>query len=367
MKFTRFLVALFFAAFFFTATGFAVADDQPRAELKQLLHIDNQEFPLQIFRPTRSGQSNWAKGESWTLLEGAGYVRPVQAGQNAELSVRLQFPRLKDGESAETRFGFVFADGQIGFLGLSQKQAKDRTTAEWRARRVRERPASDVVAREFPVDGGLKDGLWKLAVRYGAATISFDGKELGHACFETHDAPIVGVAISQEASSVVVLDLLLRATEFPAALSPAEQALLREASMLNDAGGKALRANQFDTAIEKTQAGLAKYRELHKTPHANLANSLYNVAVVLRRAGKQAESEPYFEESIRVREKLFGADHPDTALLEMELTTALAEQNKLAAAAANCRKAHASFLRYFGGEHPLTESTGKLLERLPQT
>lgn len=361
MKFTRYLVALFF-----TVTGFAVADDLPRAELKQLLHIDNQEFPLQIFRPTRSGQSNWAKGESWTLLEGAGYVRPVQAGQNAELSVRLQFPRLKDGESAETRFGFVFADGQIGVLSLGRKQAQDNVLAQWRARRVREKPATDVVAREFPVEGGFKDGLWKLAVRYGAATISFDGKELGHACFETHDVPIVGVAISQESSSVAVLDLLLRATDFPAALSPAEQALLREASTLNDAGGKALRANQFDTAIEKTQAGLAKYRELHKTPHANLANSLYNVAVVLRKAGKQAESEPYFEESIRVREKLFGADHPDTALLEMELMTALAEQNKLAAAATHCLKAHASFLRYFGGEHPLTESTGRLLERLPR-
>src|SRR5436190_7661515 len=261
VKFIRCLVALFLTAHFFTMTGFAAADDVPRAELKQLLHIDNQEFPLQIFRPTRSGQSNWAKGESWTLLKGAGYVRPVQAGQIAELSVRLQFPLLKDGESAETRFGFVFADGQIGVLSLGRKQAQDNVMAQWRARRVRERPASDVVAREFPVEGGLKDGLWKLAVQFGAATISCDGKELGHACFETHDAPIVGVAISQEASSVAVLDLLLRATDFPAALSPAEQALLREASTLNDEGGKALRENQLDTAIEKTQAGLAKYRE----------------------------------------------------------------------------------------------------------
>jgi hypothetical protein len=344
----------------------AAADDEPRPELKKILHVDNQEFPLQTFRPTRSGQSNWSKDEGWTLLESAGYVRPIQAGQFAELSARLKFPVLKDGESSETRFGFVFADGQIGLVCLDRQQTRGKVTAQWRVRRQRERPATDVIVREAPVEGGLKDGTWKLAVQYGAATISFGGKELGRACFETHDAPIVGVTISQEASSVVVLDLLLQATDFPAPLSPPEQALLREASSLNEAGGKALREKNFEAALEKTVSGLAKYRELHKSPHANLANSLYNVAVVLRKAGKPAESEPYFEEAIRLREKLFGAEHPDTALLEMELTSTLVEQNKLAAAVPHCVKAKASFQRYFGSEHPLTETTRKLLERLPQ-
>jgi hypothetical protein len=96
-----------------------------------------------------------------------------------------------------------------------------------------------------------------------------------------------------------------------------------------------------------------------------LANSLYNVAVVLRKAGRQGESERYFEDAIRMRGQLLGPDHPDTAQLEMELTTALAEQNKLAAAFPHCARAHAAFLRYFGGEHPLTETTGQLLEKLP--
>lgn len=354
------------AIFLLTTGSVVAADERPAVELKKLLHVDNREFPLEKFRPTRSGQSNWSKGESWTLLEGAGYVRPLQAGPIAELSVRLKFPALKEGEAGETRFGFVFADGQIGLLALDRKQTKKSVTAEWRARRVRETPAKDSVAREIPVDGGLKDGTWKLAVQYGAATVSFAGKELGRACFETHDAPIVGVTISQEASSVDVLDLLLQATDFPAALSPAEQALLREAQSLNDAGGKAYRENHFDVAIEKTKSGLEKYRELHKVPHANLGNSLYNVAVVLRKAGKAAESEKYFEEAIRIRTQLFGSDHPDTALLEMELAGTLVEQKKLAAAVPHCVLAQNSFAQYFGEAHPLTETTRKLLEHLPQ-
>jgi len=81
--------------------------------------------------------------------------------------------KLVRQESSVTRFGFVFADGQIGVLSLRRSLEDDKPIGKWQFRRVRENPASDNFARQMPVDGGLKDGAWKLAVRFGAATNSF--------------------------------------------------------------------------------------------------------------------------------------------------------------------------------------------------
>jgi tetratricopeptide (TPR) repeat protein len=108
------------------------------------------------------------------------------------------------------------------------------------------------------------------------------------------------------------------------------------------------------------------YRKIYPDGHSDLTNSLYNVAVVLREAGKLAEAVPYFNDAIKLRRKLFGEDHPDTALLEMELAGLYSQQGQLKAAFEPCLRAHFSFVKYFGSEYAATIATQSLLEKLPR-
>ena len=45
--------------------------------------------------------------------------------------------------------------------------------------------------------------------------------------------------------------------------------------------------------------------------HAEVANSLNNLAVLLYKEGRYAESEPYLRRALAVRVKLFGPRHPE--------------------------------------------------------
>lgn len=344
------------------------ADGKKADELALLFDEDNKTFPLERFKTIRNGGSEWSMGKSWTWKETIQLVRPQQIGTRAELAASLEFPPLaKDGDQAETRLGLVFADGQVGSVAFVRVRRDGKTTGELRVLREMGAPRPlGLTVRSFPQDKDFPAGNYKLLVNCGAVTITLDGKELGAGCFETHYAPAIGVTIAQESGDTHCQRLTLHGANFPAPFAPERQELVKQASALNEEGKSLYREKKFEEALAKTKEALELYRKAHGNKHNDVANSLHNVASVMRNSGQAAEAIPFYEEAIQVRGKLFGQDHPDVALLEMELTSLLVGEKKLAEAFPHCLASHFSFSKYYGPENKNTIVTQQLLDKLPR-
>ena len=337
-------------------------------ELPLLFDEDNKTFPVERIKTIRNGASEWSMGQSWTWKETIQLVRPLQIGTQAEISANLEFPPLaKDGDQAESRLGLVFADGQVGNVAFVRTRMDGKTTGELRILREMGAPRPiNLTVRSFPQGKDLAPGTYTIRVRCGAVTILLGDKELGAGCFETHFAPAVGMVISQEGGDTRCLRLTLRGGDFPAPFTAERQELVKEASALNEEGKSLYQEKKFDEALAKTKEALGLYSKAHGDKHNDVANSLHNVATVLRNSGQMAEATPYYDEAIQIRGKLFGEDHPDVALLEMEFTSLLGLQQKLAEAFPHCLAAHFSFSKYYGPENKNTIATQQLLEKLPR-
>jgi hypothetical protein len=338
------------------------------AELPLLFDEDNKTFPQERFKTVRQGGAEWAMGKSWTWQETIQLVRPQQIGIQAELAATLEFPPLaKDGDQAETRLGFVYADGQICNVAFLRVRKEGKTTGEIRVLREIGAPRPlRMSVRTFPQKDDLPNGTYTLHVRGGALTISLDDKELGSSCFETHFAPAVGVVIGQESGKTSCLRLTLRGAGFPEPFTPERKELATKASALNEEAMTLYKAKNYEEALAKTKEALVLYRQAHGDKHNDVSNSLYNVATVLKNMEQTAEAIPFYEEAIKIRTKLFGEDHPDVALLEMELTTVLVGRKMLKEAFPHSLAAHFSFSKYYGSENKNTIVTQQLLDTLPR-
>ena len=338
------------------------------AELPLLFDEDNQTFPQERFKTVRQGGAEWAMGKSWTWQETIQLVRPQQIGIQAELAATLEFPPLaKDGDQAENRLGFVFADGQIGSVAFVRVLKDGKTTGEIRVLREMGGPRPlGITVRSFPQKDGLRNGTYTLHVRCGALIISLDGKELGSSCWETHFAPAVGVVIGQESGKTSCLRLTLRGAGFPEPFTLERKDLVAKASALNEEAMSLYKEKKYEEALKKTKAALVLYRKAHRDKHNDVANSLYNVATVLKNMELTAEAIPFYEEAIKIRTKLFGQDHPDVALLEMELTSVLVGRQMLKEAFPHCLASHFSFSKYYGPENKNTIVNSQLLGNLPR-
>jgi hypothetical protein len=338
------------------------------AELPLLFDEDNKTFPLERFKTVRQGGAEWQMGKRWTWQETIQLVRPLPIGIKAELAATLEFPPLaKDGDQAETRLGFVFADGQIGSVAFVRVLKDSKTTGEIRVLREMGGPRPlGIAVRSFPQKEDLPNGTYTLQLRGGALTISLDGKELGSGCWETHFAPAVGVVIGQESGKTSCLRLTLRGAGFPEPLTPERKDLATKATALNEEAMSFYKAKKYEEALAKTKEALVLYRQAHGDKHNDVANALYNVATVLKNMEQTAEAIPFYEEAIQIRTKLFGEDHPDVALLEMEFTTVLVGRQMLKEAFPHCLAAHFSFSKYYGSENKNTIVTQQLLDKLPR-
>ena len=92
-------------------------------------------------------------------------------------------------------------------------------------------------------------------------------------------------------------------------------------------GGDAERAGQLGIAEQ------AYYRALVNVDMGNLgpllkAQALYNLGCVKRRIGKHSEAEDLLKQSLALDEKLLSADDLDTDRCRIELSVALAAQDK---------------------------------------
>ena len=88
--------------------------------------------------------------------------------------------------------------------------------------------------------------------------------------------------------------------------------------------------------------------------HPHTANSLNNLAVLLKDQGDFAGARPLFERALAIKEKALGPEHPDTATTLDNLAYLLRDQGDLAGARPLFERALAIREKALGPEHPHT-------------
>jgi tetratricopeptide (TPR) repeat protein len=88
--------------------------------------------------------------------------------------------------------------------------------------------------------------------------------------------------------------------------------------------------------------------------HPDTAQSLSSLAGLLQAQGALAEARPLYERALSILEKQLGPEHPDTALSLNNLALLLKDQGALGEARPLYERALAIYEKQFGPEHPLT-------------
>ncbi len=91
--------------------------------------------------------------------------------------------------------------------------------------------------------------------------------------------------------------------------------------------------------------------------HPDTAESLNNLAHLLHDQGDLAGARPLFERALAIREKVLGAEHPDTAESLNNLAHLLQAQGDLAGARPLYERALAIYEKMLGAEHPNTATS----------
>ncbi|HEY2293261.1 MAG TPA: toll/interleukin-1 receptor domain-containing protein [Thermoanaerobaculia bacterium] len=115
------------------------------------------------------------------------------------------------------------------------------------------------------------------------------------------------------------------------------------------------------------ERALAIREKILGAEHPDTTQSLNNLGVLLRSEGDLAAARPYYERALAIREKVLGAEHPDTATSLHNLGGLLQSQGDLAAARPYCERALTIREKVLGAEHPDTalslNNLGSLLRR----
>ncbi len=120
-------------------------------------------------------------------------------------------------------------------------------------------------------------------------------------------------------------------------------------------------------AAEDLQREAVAVRRRDGEPTAELARDLHNLASTLQSRGKHAEAELVLRESLDLRRKLLGDEHPDIAASLNNLAWLLHDKQRLEEAEPLYREALAIQRKVYGREHPAIAATlnnlGVLLDR----
>ena len=96
--------------------------------------------------------------------------------------------------------------------------------------------------------------------------------------------------------------------------------------------------------------------------HPDTAQSLNNLAVLLQDAGKLGEAEPLYRQTLEIDQKVLGPEHPNTATALSNLALLIQAQGKLGEAEPLLRQALAIQQKVLGPDHPDTVESRNNLE-----
>src|SRR5215831_7410558 len=113
------------------------------------------------------------------------------------------------------------------------------------------------------------------------------------------------------------LDNLRATNRLPQAIRVAETAL--EVARRAFKGNQTALATSFDRlgqseeAIDFYQKAIAAGTEVDDVPYSDIGTMLNNVALILRKSGRQKAAEPCYLRALEIYEKQLGPDHADVA------------------------------------------------------
>jgi tetratricopeptide (TPR) repeat protein len=136
------------------------------------------------------------------------------------------------------------------------------------------------------------------------------------------------------------------------------------ADLLNRAGENFFGRAAYSGARPLFERALAICEKVLGPERPDTAESLNNLAVLLRAQGDLAAARPLSERALAIREKVLGPEHPDTATSLNNLAALLQAQGDLAAARPLSERALAIREKVLGAEHPNTATSLNNLARL---
>jgi tetratricopeptide (TPR) repeat protein len=127
--------------------------------------------------------------------------------------------------------------------------------------------------------------------------------------------------------------------------------------LLNQAGIYLREHAQYSEAESFLQQALAIRERVLGANHPDTAQSLNNLAALYKNQGKYEQAEPLLQQALTIHERVLGANHPDTALSLNNLAALYSDQGKYEQAEPLYQRALAICEKVLGAEHPNTANS----------
>ena len=141
--------------------------------------------------------------------------------------------------------------------------------------------------------------------------------EVAKRAFPDGQAPLatsfenLGELLDQKGDRAAAKAYLLKADAILENLKPRDQrAIFRSSCRL---GFLCDNIGQSEEAIRFYEKAIAAGTQLEDVPYSDLGTMLNNVAIILRKSGRQKAAEPYYLQALQIYEKQLGPDHADVA------------------------------------------------------
>ena len=297
------------------------------------------------------------------------WVVPVSTCHTTRLTMDITFPPLtEDGDETESIFGCVLSnqhrrhirlhrrrvDGSIvshtEFLDIVEEShspkgpgsSLDRVTQSTdpngtpvlsfhfsRAGKddISPKESSRHILREYTQSGDLPNGEWAFSYHHGLMLITHGGKELWRGYLEGQTNVVTNVTWEQRQGSIacrsVQLETIPHSTH-----SDKERVSLHEAEQLNMKALGLFQSDEIPEALVHAKQASDLYLSVLGEDHHDAASSFLNLALVLEKDKQCEAAQECCARALRVRRKVLGSTHPDTALVLTHLGGLMIAQKK---------------------------------------
>ncbi len=132
---------------------------------------------------------------------------------------------------------------------------------------------------------------------------------------------------------------------------------LEAAHLLNEAVYHLNNCARYREAEPLYEQALKIKRKMLGEEHPDTARSLNNLALLYVRQGKHGEAEPLYEQALKIKRKMLGEEHPDTAAILNNLAVVYKDQKRYKEAELFLKQALEVNRKVFGEEHPSIASS----------
>ncbi len=313
-------------------------------QLSSLLSDDYESDSRNQYEVT--GQVDWKDG-SLLINESASVVWNKESGPWSEISLDLEFPVYKAGETTEFRIYLGLDECTSSFVQLQQSDSGDNIQSSVRVFDTDQfwdsHTKTSSIGQGLEFSEVLPSGIWKLEYRNGLWRVRSPDGGIAYAYIETNYSAGVRVVVLDSIHGDLILkqmDIVGSEEQRPAQF----RSEFEEGNIEHDRLTDQVRIYRYDqeTLVPQTRGGLSSshYRRLaleetakgeiesalvsfdgftvewlerFGREHPVFANNLNDIGVLNAFAGNYPEAKKYYQESLAIRKRVLGTEHPDYA------------------------------------------------------